>query len=154
MRVVKNAKPVSVVVGGALMIAGFLGLWLAAMPSSGPGDGRRVVFAFFFAVVALVQGVFILSWNRRTKHMALVRMQAADVIPGLLPLAVFASEIVSVPELADPTRPYLWMAALLLASAAMSVVPVEKAEPSEIPPLRPGRYLDWLRWQNFGAEHC
>lgn len=48
-------------------------------------------------------------------------------------------------------RSDLWMAALLLASAAMSVVPVEKAAPSEIPPLRPGRYLDWLRWQNFGA---
>lgn len=42
MRVVKRAKPVSVVVGGALMIAGFLGLWLAAIPSAGPGDGRRL----------------------------------------------------------------------------------------------------------------
>ncbi len=55
------------------------------------------------------------------------------------------------PELTDPAQPYLWMAGLLLASAAVSVVPAVQAALLEIPPLRPGRYLDWLRWQNFGA---
>jgi hypothetical protein len=43
------------------------------------------------------------------------------------------------------------MAGLLLAAAAVSVVPAKQAALLEIPPLRPGRYLDWLRWQNFGA---
>lgn len=152
MRVVKNPKPVSVMIGGGVVLAGCLGMWHAAVLSSGPQDGRNIGFSFFFAVFALVRGVVILSWERRSQPTTLLRIQAADTLPGLLPLAVFASTLLSVPELADPARPYLWMAGLVLASAGISAAPAEQAAASEIPPLRPGRYLDWLRWQNFGAS--
>lgn len=152
MRVVTKPKPVSLMAGGALGIAGCLAMWHAATLSMGPEDGRSIVFSFFFAVFALVRAVVILSWDRRSQPTALLRMQAADTLPGILPLAVFASTLLSVPELADPARPYLWMAGLVLGSAAISAAPAEQAARSEIPPLRPGRYLDWLRWQNFGAS--
>lgn len=151
MRVVSKPKRVSVMVGGTLVIAGCLGIWHAAILSVGPGEGRRIGLSFFFAIFALVRGVVILSWNHWSEPMVLMRAQAADALLGILPLAFFASSLPSMPELADPARPYLWMAGLLLASAAISVEPAEQAVPLEIPPLRPGRYLDWLRWQNFGA---
>jgi hypothetical protein len=140
-------------VGGALVVAGCLGIWHAAILSNGLESGRSIVLSFFLAIFALVRGVVILSWDRRSEPMVLVRMQAADALLGILPLAFFASSLLSMPvtELADPAQPYLWMACLLLASAAISVVPAEQAALLEIPPLRPGRYLDWLRWQNFGA---
>jgi len=153
MRVVSKPKRVSVMVGGALVIAGCLGIWHAAVLSNGPGNGRSIVMSFFLAIFALVRGVVILSWNHRSEPMVLMRMQAADAFQGILPLAFFASSLLSmpVPELADPAQPFLWMAGLLLASAAISAAPAEQAALLEIPPLRPGRYLDWLRWQNFGA---
>ncbi|WP_144406280.1 hypothetical protein [Arthrobacter sp. SPG23] len=143
----------AVIVGGALVVAGCLGIWHAAIISNGLESGRRIGLSFFLAIFALVRGVVILSWNRRTEPMVLMRVQAADALLGILPLAFFASSLLSmpVPELADPAQPYLWMAGLVLASAAFSVVPAEEAALLEIPPLRPGRYLDWLRWQNFGA---
>lgn len=152
MRVVAKPKPVSVMAGGALVIAGCFAMWHAAILSIGPEDGRSIVLSFFFAVFALIRGVVILSWNHRSKPMALMRMQAADALPGILPLAVVVSTVLSIPELADPARPYLWMAVLLLGSATISAAPAEQAALSEIPPLRPGGYLDWLRWQNFGAS--
>ena len=43
------------------------------------------------------------------------------------------------------------MGGLLLGSTVISVMPAEKAALSEIPPLRRGRFADWLRWQNFGV---
>ncbi|MFF1385499.1 hypothetical protein ACFVWT_18245 [Arthrobacter sp. NPDC058288] len=143
----------AVIVGGALVVAGCLGIWHAAIISNGLESGMRIGLSFFLAIFALVRGVVILSWNRRTEPMVLMRVQAADALLGILPLAFFASSLLSmpVPELADPAQPYLWMAGLVLASAAFSVVPAEEAALLEIPPLRPGRYLDWLRWQNFGA---
>lgn len=152
MRVVRNPKPVSVVVGGALVVSGCLAVWLAAILSAEQEDGRNILFSLFLAGFALIRGVVILLfWVRRSKPMALMRMQAADALPGILPLAVIASTFLSIPEFADPAGPYLWMAALLLGSAAISVVPAEQAALLETPRLRPGRFLDWLRWQNFGA---
>lgn len=155
MRVAKKPKRVSVMVGGALVITGCLGIWHAATLSNGPENGRSIVMSFFLAIFALVRGIVLLSWNHRSEPMVLMRMQAADALQGILPLAFFASSLVSVavhaPELADPAQPYLWMASLLLASAAISTVPAEQEALLEIPSLRPGRYLDWLRWQNFGA---
>jgi uncharacterized membrane protein HdeD (DUF308 family) len=151
MRVLTNPKPVAFTAGGALLIAGCLGIWHAAILSTGPEDGRSIGISYFLAIFALVRGVVILSWNHRSEPMALMRMQAADALQGILPLAFVAATLPSLPELVDPAQPYLWMAALLLASAAISAVPAEQAALSEIPPLRPGHYLDWLRWQNFGA---
>lgn len=151
MRVLRNPKPVALTAGGALLIAGCLSIWHAAILSMGAEDGRSIVMSFFFAIFALVRGIVILSWNHRSEPMALMRMQAADALQGILPLAFFAATLQSLPELADPAQPYIWMAGLLLASAAISVAPVEQAALLEIPPLRPGHYLDWLRWQNFGA---
>lgn len=124
---------------------------LAGRGLAGSGDGSSILFASFFAIFALIQGVLLLSWNRRSKPTALMRVQAADVLPGVLPLVVFASTILSVPRIADLDPPLWWMAGLVLAGATVSVVPEEKAVLLEIPPLRRGRYLDWLRWQNFGA---
>lgn len=151
VREVRNAKPVSQVVGGGLVLTGGLGIWLAGVLSAGSGDGSSILFAFFFAIFALIQGVLLLSWNRRSSPTALMRVQAADVLPGVLPLVVFASTILSVPSIADLDPPLWWMAGLVLAGATVSVVPEEKAVLLAIPPLRRGRYLDWLRWQNFGA---
>ena len=151
MRVVRNAKRVSLVVGGSLVVAGCLCMWLAGATLAGPEDARPAAFAFFIAVAALIQGIILLSWDRRSEPMALMRMQASDVLLALLPVAVLLPVILWVPGVADPARPYLWMTALLLGSAAFSVVPADEAAHSEIPPLRPGGFLDWLRWQNFGA---
>ena len=151
VREVRNAKPVSQVVGGGLVVIGGLGIWLAGVLSAGSGDGSSILFASFFAIFALIQGVRLLSWKRRSKPTALMRVQAADVLPGVLPLVVFASTILSVPRIADLDPPLWWMAGLVLAGATVSVVPEEKAVLLEIPALRRGRYLDWLRWQNFGA---
>jgi hypothetical protein len=151
MRVVRNAKRVSLVVGGSLVVAGCLCMWLAGAILAGPEDARPAAFAFFIAVPALIQGIILLSWDRRSEPMALMRMQASDVLLATLPVAVLLSVILWVPGVADPARPYLWMTALLLGSAAFSVVPADEAAHSEIPPLRPGGFLDWLRWQNFGA---
>lgn len=151
MRVIRNAKPVSVVAGGTLMLAGCLGIWLAATATAGPENGRIVLFSFFFAVFALIRGVVLLSWNRRSEPMALMRAQAADALPAILPLAVGLSAFLALPSIVDPARPYLWMTGFALGSALISVAPAEKTALLEIPPLRPGRFLDWLRWQNFGA---
>ncbi|WP_284983079.1 hypothetical protein [Arthrobacter sp. efr-133-TYG-118] len=151
MRVVRNAKPVSIVAGSALLVEGCAGMWLAATAPAGPENGRIVLFSFFYAVVALIWGVVMLSWRLWSKPMVLVRAQVADAFPLVLPIAVFVSGFLSVPEIADPFRPYLWMGCLLLGSVAISVATPENATLSEVPPLRPGHFLDWLRWQNFGA---
>ena len=151
MRMVRNARPVSVVVGGTLVVAGSVGLWLAAMLQDDPGNGRRVLLIFIAAVTAVIQGMMLLSWNLRSRTMVLMLAQPADALPGILPFAVLVSATVALPELADPTNPALWIAVLMLCAAVLAVVPVEKAALSEVPPLRRGRFLDWLRWQNFGA---
>jgi hypothetical protein len=151
MRVVRHAKPVSVVAGGVLVIAGCLGAWLAARVQAGQEDVRLVAFTVLFAAAAVIQGVVILSWDRRSKPMALMRAQAADTLPVLLPVAVSVPVIISVPDVADPGNPALWLAGLFLVSVAISVVPAEKAALSEVPPLRSVGFLNWLRWQDFGA---
>ncbi|BAS16447.1 hypothetical protein AHiyo8_47500 [Arthrobacter sp. Hiyo8] len=151
MRVIRNAKPVSIVAGSTLLLEGCAGMWLAATAPAGPENGRIVLLSFFDAVVALIWGVVILSWPFWSKQMVLVRVQPADAIPVILPLSVFLSVFLSLPWIADLSRPYLWMGGLLLASTAVSVLPAEKAALAEIPPLRRGAFLDWLRWQNFGA---
>ncbi|MFC9352336.1 hypothetical protein [Arthrobacter sp. NPDC057013] len=137
------------VVGGALLVTGGFGFWLAALPSVA-ADAKAVAFTFFFGAVAVVHGGVILSWRLRSRDRVLMRMQLADILPGILPLVMFASEFLAVPALASPARPYMWMAGLLLASAGITVMAAEKVAPSEIPPLRRGRYRDWLRWQAFG----
>jgi hypothetical protein len=151
MRVIRNAKPVSIVAGSALLLEGGAGMWLAATAPAGPQNGRIVFLAFYIGVIGLIRGVVILSWDRRSKPMALMRAQAADALPFILPATVMVSELLSLPEITDPGRPYLWMGALLLGSAVISVAPAEKTDLLEIPPLRPGRFPDWLRWQKFGA---
>lgn len=55
------------------------------------------------------------------------------------------------PGFADPNNPLVWFAGLILVSTAFPVVPAEKAALSKTPPLRSVGFLDWLRWQNFGA---
>ncbi|MCZ9882369.1 hypothetical protein [Arthrobacter sp. B2a2-09] len=137
--------------GSTLLLEGCAGMWLAATAPAGPENGRIVFLSFSIAVVALIWGVIVLSWRLWSKPMVLVRAQAADAFPVILPVAVLVSGFLSVPEIADPARPYLWLGGLLLGSPAISVVSAEKATLSEIPPLRPGGFLDWLRWQNFGA---
>jgi hypothetical protein len=86
MRVVRNAKTVSVVAGGVLVVAGCLGVWLAAKLQAGQEGARVIVFTVLFAAAAVIQGVVILSWDRRSKPMALMRAQAADTLPVILPL--------------------------------------------------------------------
>lgn len=151
MRVVQNAKPASVVAGGTLVLVGCLGVWLAVMLQAEQDRPRSTVFSVLFAAAAVVQGVLILSWDRRSKPMVLMRAQASDALPGILPVAMFGSAILSVPEFADPANPTLWFGAVILASFAISVVPAEKAALSEVPSLRSLGVLDWLRWQDFGA---
>ncbi|MDQ0031487.1 hypothetical protein [Arthrobacter bambusae] len=151
MRVIRHAKAVSTVAGATLVLEGCAWLWLATTAPPGPGNVRIVLLSFGAAVGAMIWGVVMLTWRLWPKPMVLVRAQAADVFPLILPIAVLVSGFLSVPEIADPARPYLWMGGLLLGSGAISVASPEKAALSEVPPLRPGRFLDWLRWQNFGA---
>ena len=151
MRVVRKAEQVSVVAGGAAVFGGSLGVWLAATVQAGHGDVRLIVFTVLFSAAAVIQGFLILSWNRRSKPMVLMRAQPSDALPGILPLAVAWPAVMSLPNAADPANPALWMAGLFLASAAVSVVPAEKAALSEVPPLRTVGFLNWLRWQDFGA---
>ncbi len=151
MRVMRHPKPVSVAAGGVLVIAGCFGVWLAARLQAEQENARLIVFTILFAAAAVIRGVVILSWDRRSKPTALLRAQAADTLPVILPLTVTVPGIISVPDLADPANPALWLAGLFLVSAAISVVPAEKAALSEVPPLRSAGFLNWLRWQDFGA---
>jgi hypothetical protein len=89
MRIVQNAKPVSVAVGGTLVLVGCLGAWLAAILQAELDRPRSTVFSVLFAAVAVIQGVLILSWDRRSKPMVLVRAQASDALPGILPVVMF-----------------------------------------------------------------
>jgi hypothetical protein len=76
MRVVRNAKTVSVVAGGVLVVAGCLGVWLAAKLQAGQ-EGARVM-----------------------------RAQAADTLPVILPLIMspdWAHQFLPAPCVA-PTR--------------------------------------------------
>ncbi|UKA57954.1 hypothetical protein [Arthrobacter sp. FW306-2-2C-D06B] len=152
MRAIRNAKPVSIVAGSTLILEGCVGMWLAATAPAGPGNDKIVLLSFFYGAVALIWGVVILSWRFWSKPMVLMRRQVVDVLPAILPLAVVSLPLLSGRGFSDPANPSLWMGGLLLASAAISVVPAEKAALLEIPPLRPGHFLDWLRWQNFGAS--
>lgn len=151
MRAIRNAKPVSIVAGSTLVLEGCVGMWLAARAPAGPENAKIVLLSFFYGAVALIWGVVILSWRFWSKPMVLMRRQVADALPAVLPLVVVSSPLLSASGFSDPANPSLWMGGLLLASAAISVVPAEKAPLLEIPPLRPGHFLDWLRWQNFGA---
>jgi hypothetical protein len=152
MRAIRNAKPVSVAVGGSLLVLGCVGVWLTVVILHVDQDRpRSAAFTVLFAAAAAVQGVLILSWDRRSKPMVLMRAQPADALPAILPAAVVGAETFSVPEFADSANPYVWFAGLILASMAVSVVPAEKAALSEGPPLRSVGLLDWLRRQDFGA---
>ncbi|MFF2296895.1 hypothetical protein [Arthrobacter sp. NPDC058127] len=151
MRVIRNAKAISIVAGSALVLEGCAGMWLAAAAPPGPENGRIVLLSFLYAVGALILGVVMLTWRYWSKPMVLVRAQVADAFPLILPIAVLVPGLLSVPEIADPARPYLWLGGLLLASTVISIATPENATLREIPPLRTGHFLDWLRWQNFGA---
>lgn len=148
MRVVRNAKPVSVAAGGAVVVFGCLGMWQAAILSTGQESDREVLFTAILSAMLLIQGGIILTWDRRSEPTVLMRPQAADAVLVILPLAVFGSAIISMPEIGAPS---LWFLGLFLASTSLSVVPTEKAELSEIPPLRSVGFLDWVRWQSFGV---
>lgn len=150
MRVVRNVKPVSVAAGGAVVFCGCLGMWHAAILSTGQESDRVVLSTALLSAMLLIQGGVMLTWDRRSESTVLMRAQAADAVFVILPLAVFGSAIISMPEIADPSNPSLWLTGLLLVSLSLSVVPAEKAELSEIPPLRSVGFLDWVRWQNFG----
>jgi hypothetical protein len=151
MRVVRNAKPVSVAAGAAVVVFGCLGMWHAAILSTGQESDRVVLSTAILSAMLLIQGGIILTSDRRSEPTVLMRAQAADAVLAILPLAVFGSAIISMPEIADPSNPSLWLFGLLLVSASLSVVPTEKAELSEIPPLRSVGFVDWIRWQNFGV---
>ena len=151
MRAIRKATPVAAAVGGILVVVGCAGVWLAIVLQAGQENPRLIAFTVLFAAVAVIQGVLILSWDWRSRPMVLMRAQAADLLPLILPVVVMGSVILSVPEFADPSNPYVWFAGLILASIAISVVPAEKAALSEVPPLRSVGFLDWLRWQDFGA---
>jgi hypothetical protein len=151
VRVIQKAKPVSLAAGGILVVVGCAGVWLAVVLQAEQERPRSIAFAVLFAAAAVIQGVLILSWDRRSQPMVLMRAQPADALPVILPVAVVGSETLSVPEFADPNNLFVWFAGLILASFAISVVPAEKAALSETPPLRSVGFLDWIRWQNFGA---
>lgn len=151
MRVIRNAKPVSIAAGGVLVVVGCLGWWHAAVLWDGQANDRAAVFTAMLATLVIVQGAIILSWDRRSKPTVLMRAQAVDALPAALPVTVFGSAVFAEPAIANVASPSLWLACLLLASVAISVVPAEKELLSEVPPLRSVGFLDWLRWQNFGA---
>jgi uncharacterized membrane protein YiaA len=60
MRVVGNAKRVSVIAGGVLVVAAGLGLWQAALLLSEHETVRVAAFTAMFAVMVLIRGGIIL----------------------------------------------------------------------------------------------
>lgn len=151
MRVIRNAKRVSVIGGGLLVIAGGLGLWRTAALLNEPEPGRVAAVTGMLAVVAFIRGFVILFWDRRSSPSALMRAQAADALGAIFPVVVVVSLVVALPEIRDPTGPAPWLFILVLASATIVVKPAKTASLLEIPPLRSMNFLDWVRIQNFGT---
>ncbi|WP_144673670.1 hypothetical protein [Arthrobacter sp. U41] len=151
VRVIRNAKRVSVVGGGVLVIAGGLGLWRTAVLLNEPEPGRVAALTGMLAVVAFIRGFVILFWDRRSTPSALMRPQAADALVAILPVIVVVSFVVALREIGDPASPALWLFILVLASATISVRPAKTASLLEIPPLRSMKLLDWVRIQSFGT---
>jgi heme A synthase len=150
VKIIRRAKRASIVLGAALALVGCLGVWMATLLQAEQGRSSLIVLSVLFSAAAVIQGVRFLTWDRRSKPTVLMRAQLADALPVILPVAMFASFVVSAPSFADPANPSLWLAIIFMASVAVSVVPAEKAELSEVPPLRSVGFWDWLRWQNFG----
>ena len=151
MRVVRNPKRVSVLVGGVVVVAASFGLWRAAMLLAAEESARVAAFTAGFAAMAFIQGCIILFWDRRSTPTVLMRPQAADAILAILPAAVIGSFFIAVPEIRDPARPPFWSLILFLGSIAITLKPAETALLSEVPPLGSLSFLDWVRAQNFGA---
>ncbi|GAA1792322.1 hypothetical protein GCM10009712_44140 [Pseudarthrobacter sulfonivorans] len=151
MRVVRNAKRVSVMVGGVVVVAASLGLWRAAMLLDEQESVRAAAFTAGFAAMAFIQGGIILFWDRRSTPSVLMRPQAADAILAILPAAVIGSLFLAVPEIRDPARPPFWSLVLFLGSMAITVRPAGTALLSEVPPLGSVGFLDWVRSQDFGV---
>jgi nitrate reductase gamma subunit len=150
MRVIRNAKRVSVLGGGVVVVAASFGLWRAAMLLNENENGRVAAFTAGFAAMAFIQGCVILFWDRRSAPSVLMRPQPADALLAILPAAVIGSVFAAVPELRDPASPPFWLLVLFLGSLVISVKPAESALLSEVPPRDSMSFLDWVRSQNFG----
>lgn len=151
MRVIRNAKRVSVLAGGFVVIAAGFALWRAAVILDENENARVAASTAGFAGMAFIQGCVILFWNRRSTPTVLMRPQPADLLLALLPAAITASIFGALPELRDLASPPFWTLALFLCSLAISVRPAESALLSEVPPLGSMSFSDWLRFQNFGT---
>ena len=151
MRVVRNAKRVSVIGGGVVVVAAGFGLWRAAMLLNEHESARVAAFTAGFAAMAFIQGCVILFWDRRSTPTALMRPQAADAVLAILPAAVIGSLVVSLPEVRDFARPPFWLLLLFLGSMVLSVRPAENALLSEVPRMGSVGFPDWMRSQNFGV---
>lgn len=151
MRVVRNAKRVSVLGGGVLVVASGVGLWRTAVLLNQQQIGRVTALTGMFAVWLFIQGCIILLWDRRSTPTVLMRPQPADALWAILPVVAFGSLLVPLPEVRDPANLPFWLLILVLGSLTLSVKPAESAPLSEIPPLHSMSFLDWVRIQNFGT---
>ncbi|MFF1880199.1 hypothetical protein ACFVVC_01855 [Pseudarthrobacter sp. NPDC058196] len=152
MRVIRNAKRVSVLGGGVVVVAAGIGLWRAAVLLNGNSHSRAAGLTFVFASAAFIQGCVILLWDRRSTPSALMRPQAADALMAIFPLTVAGAFFLPLPEVRDPASPPFWLLLLALCSMTLSVKPADSAPLSEIPPLHSMNFVDWIRIQNFGAR--
>ncbi|WP_461186777.1 hypothetical protein [Arthrobacter sp. Z4-13] len=150
MRVIRNAKRVSVLGGGIVVIAAGFCLWQAAVLLNENANGRVAAFTAGFAAMAIIQGCVILFWDRRSSPTVLMRPQLADAFLAVFPAAVVGSVFAAVPELRDPGSPPFWSLVLFLSSLAISVKPAESALLAEVPPMESMSFLDWMRSQDFG----
>lgn len=151
MRVIRNAKRVSILGGGVVVVAAGFALWRAAVLLNENENGRVAAFTAGFAAMALIQGCIILFWDRGSTPTVLMRPQAADALLAILPAAVIGSFFIALPELRDPASPPFWSLVLFLGSMAISVKPAETALLSEVQPLASTSFVDWIRSQNFGV---
>ncbi|HKU31258.1 MAG TPA: hypothetical protein VJQ60_12280 [Arthrobacter sp.] len=151
MKVIRNAKRVSVVGGGVAVVASGLGLWRSAVLLNEQEIGRATALTAMLAAWAFIQGWVILLWDRRSTPTVLMRLQAADILGVILPVAVLGSSFVALPEVRDLASPLFWLLILAFGSTSLSVKPAASAPLSEIPPLHSMGFLDWVRIQNFGT---
>lgn len=151
MRVIRNAKRVSVLGGGIVIVASGLGLWRTAALLNQQQIGRVTALTGMFAAWLFIQGCVILLWDRRSTPTVLMRPQPADALWAILPAAAFGSLLAPLPEARDPANLPFWLLILAVGSMTLSVKPAESAPLSEIPPLRSMGFLDWVRIQNFGT---
>lgn len=150
MREVRHAKRVSVIAGGAIVLAASLGLWRTAVLAGEQEGGMVAALTAAFASLAFFRGCLILSWNARAARTVLMRAQPADAVAVFLPVGMLATTILGHPELRDPGSSPIWALALLLGSTVLSVQPAETALLSEVPRLGSVSFLDWLRSMDFG----